>query len=182
MLIAAVIALSGTQNSGVATPTEPAGVEAAPEHCPYARLGVAFYRGRYIHHQLARGAKLPSWRKPFNCADAKYLAVVWAKRAYHARLRTERYLERKAWEHQYAWWLWLPAKFQRVGRCETGGTSGASSAGNWHWDSGTYVSAFGIIRAAFPTWNGHNTPREQYEVAASIQARYGWGAWGCGGA
>jgi hypothetical protein len=101
-------------------------------------------------------------------------------KAHAARLEYRRW--RKAWEHEYAWWLWLPEKFQRVGRCETGGTSGASAAGNWRWDSGTYVSAFGIIRAAFPTWNGRNTPREQYEVAASIQRRYGWGAWGCGGA
>lgn len=107
----------------------------------------------------------------------RYLAHVWQRKAHAARLAYHRYVE-----YHWHWWKWLPDKYVRVGHCETGGTPGATRAGNWHWDSGTYVSAFGIIRAAFPTWNGHNTPREQYEVARSIQARYGWGAWGCGGA
>lgn len=71
----------------------PAALTAAPDTCPYARLGVAFYRGRYIHHQVARGASIPTWRKPRNCADARFLATVWAKRAYRSRKQTESYRE-----------------------------------------------------------------------------------------
>jgi hypothetical protein len=72
----------------------PAALTVTPERCPYARLGVAFYRGRFLKHQLARGANLPRWRKPRNCADARYLAFVWSKRALASRRATERYLER----------------------------------------------------------------------------------------
>ncbi len=86
-------------------------------------------------------------------------------------------------EYEQRWELWLPAKFYRVARCETGV--------RWDWDSGTYVSAYGIIRPAYDNfaralglaaWNGRNTPRDQYRVADAIRARYGWRAWGCGGA
>ena len=49
---------------------------------------MAFYRGRYIHHQMERGASIPTWRKPRNCADARFLAQVWAKRAYRSRQQT----------------------------------------------------------------------------------------------
>lgn len=61
--------------------------------CPYARIGLIFYRGRFTHWQLQRGADLPLWRKPRNCADARYLAYVWAKRSLRSRRQTERWLE-----------------------------------------------------------------------------------------
>ena len=64
-----------------------------PESCPYARLGVVYYRSRYTHWQLARGASVPSWRQPRNCADARYLATVWAKRSFISRQQTARWLE-----------------------------------------------------------------------------------------
>lgn len=53
---------------------------------------MAFYRGRFVHHQLQRGASIPQWREPRNCADARYLADVWAKRAKiaHGRLIAHR--------------------------------------------------------------------------------------------
>lgn len=92
----------------------------------------------------------------------------------------------------------MPAKWVRVGRCETGGTAGATAAGNFAWDSGVYVSAFGIIRSGYAdfahavglrswdeTWIEKGrlpTPREQWRVADALQRRYGFGAWGCGGA
>lgn len=115
------------------------------------------------------------------CPRVRHLAVVARTRARHAH---RVYLR---WWREYAWWDWMPAKFYRVARCETGA--------RWDWDSrqfdaqghyvGGYVSAFGIYWPAYESirhWTGHNTPREQYNVAASIQSRYGWGAWGCGGA
>lgn len=44
-----------------------------------------------MHWQLERGAPVPHWRKPRNCADAKYLAHVWAVRALESRRQTEYY-------------------------------------------------------------------------------------------
>lgn len=55
------------------------------KECPYAHLGLAFYRGRYITWQLKRGAVFTTGRQPRNCADARYLAHVWAKRAHDVR-------------------------------------------------------------------------------------------------
>jgi len=72
----------------------PARPEAHPQDvrprsgCPYAHLGLSYYRGRFVHWTTQRGASIPTWRKPRNCADTKYLAVVWEKRAYVARRQT----------------------------------------------------------------------------------------------
>ena len=96
MIGLSLFALTG---SGATTNNQPA-ADSAPEvstkkkadSCPYARLGVAFYRGRFITHTLRRGASIPEWRKPRNCADARYLAHVWAKRAFQSRRKTERHL------------------------------------------------------------------------------------------
>ena len=78
---------------------------------------MAYYRGRYVSHQLARDAEIPDWRSPRNCADARWLSDLWAERSYRARLLTERFRknrvkrERQAlyekWkcihEHEGAW-------------------------------------------------------------------------------
>ena len=83
--------------------------------CPYARLGVAHYRGRYVHWQLQRGASLPTWRKPRTCADARYLANVWAKRAQASRTKTIKHFaaikarkaRQAALERQHPKWIAL---------------------------------------------------------------------------
>lgn len=81
-------ASSGAAQTKVTGKALSAKKKSAPESCPYARLGVSFYRGRFIFHQIQRKASLPTWRKPRNCADARYLANVWAKRAHVARVKT----------------------------------------------------------------------------------------------
>ena len=145
-----------------------------PESCGDAKRGLRFYRRQERRWRTKMGAAQPAKYRPSResrmtaCPRVRHLAAVARTRARHAH---RVYLR---WWREYAWQDWLPAKFYRVARCETGV--------DWTFDSGTYVSAFGIIRVAFPGWNGHNTPREQYEVADSIRARYGWSAWGCGGA
>lgn len=40
---------------------------------------------------MQRGAPVETGRRPRNCADAKYLAVVWAERAYRSRQLTLMY-------------------------------------------------------------------------------------------
>lgn len=149
--------------------------------CSQARRGLRWYvrvtEGWRVR-MGARGQALPPQvGAAASCSRVRQLAKAWRAKARNARLRYERW-----YEHEYAWWKWLPDKFARVGACETGY---GKRPGSWTWDSGTYVSAFGIYRPAYEAyhrWTGHNSPREQYEVAAAIQSRYGWGAWGCGGA
>lgn len=87
------VGLTGSISSGAAATSGPAAQKrstapAAPESCPYAQIAVSFYRGRFVHHQLQRGASVPKWRKPRNCADAQYLAYVWAKRAHKSKQQT----------------------------------------------------------------------------------------------
>lgn len=146
-------------------------VTPAPDHCPDAWLGLRFYRSRYNEHREGIGADTtwPVGRRPLNCPDARQLAKVWRVKAKVARVALGRYLREQ--HAQWNWQGWLPRLWYAIGMCET--------HLDWHFDSGTYVSAFGIIRSAFPGWNGNNSPREQYRVALDIANRYGLGAWGC---
>ena len=120
--IATAATSSSSGEAGVAAPSAvpSAAVKAKPrvsspgKKCPYARLGVAFYRNRFVMYQLERGAPVPTWRKPRNCADARYLANVWAKRALAAR---------KATEH------WRKHRFDHVIRRLDRGLAGSPMAG-----------------------------------------------------
>ena len=103
-------------------------------------------------------------------------ALYVAKAAAHHR-------RHDAYWRAYSWQDWLPAKWQRIARCETGI--------DWRWDSGTYVSAFGIYRSGYaadaravglPSWDapGHRTPRQQYLTALShYRLHGGFSGWGC---
>ncbi len=62
--------------------------------CPYAHLGLSFYRGRFVHWTIQQGASIPDWRRPRNCADARYLANVWEKRARTERRQAVAYREK----------------------------------------------------------------------------------------
>lgn len=47
----------------------------------------------FVKHQLRRGAPLLlTWRKPRNCADARYLANLWAERSRESRAKTAAFL------------------------------------------------------------------------------------------
>jgi hypothetical protein len=152
--------------------------------CRGSNRAIGFYR-QAVRETLGRigPVELPA-RRWWGCNSARRRAVEWRAKAHEARRQVAEYLDR-----MYDWASWLPDKYARVGACETGY---GQRPGNWEHDSGTYVSAFGIIRGAYddfsrrlgyPGWDeGGRTPRQQYEVAAAIQAAYGWGAWGCGGA
>lgn len=177
-----------TSPTPLGTPGLTAASAAAPA-CTDARKGLRYYRRQTAFLRSKMGQESPrlsSGASPAgSCPAIRNQAKRWRTKARNARLRYERW---HTWH--YAWWKWLPEKFARVGACETGY---GRRPGNWAWDSGTYVSAFGIYRPAYaqfahatgtPSWDapGHRTPREQFIVASAIQARFGWGAWGCGGA
>ena len=104
-------------------------------------------------------------------------------KARAARVRYERWHR-----YHYAWREWLPAVWQRLARCETGV--------RWDWDSGSYVSAFGIYRPGYAedahrigqfSWDETKrklhrlpTPREQFDAALlHYRAHGGFDGWGC---
>lgn len=113
----------------------------------------------------------------------RYLAHVLRRKAYATRASVERWLE-----YHFAWEHWLPANWRALATCET--------RLRWDWDSGSYVSAFGIYRAGYSD-DAHRigalgwdeslrvlgrlpTPREQYNAALSHYRANGDG-WGCPG-
>lgn len=143
---------------------------------------IAWLQERVRHHTYVcrKGEGKP---QAFSCK-----AKVWAAREL-AQARQEKH------DYDWAWEKWLPDKWARVGACETGY---GKRPGNWAWDSGVYVSAFGIIRVAYnhfahqlgflgwddvdpSTHQRHKaTPREEWRVADAIEKRYSFSAWGCG--
>jgi hypothetical protein len=91
---------------------------------------------------------------------------------------------KQKWQYRYQ--VWLPAKWYRIARCETGV--------NWHHSNSQYISAFGISRQAYdedaramnaPPWNDarHPTPWNQYRAALGhYKLHGGFAGWGCRGA
>lgn len=161
------------------------------KQCPSARKALIYYRLQRHKWLRLRGIESkPILTQPKTCAAVRHAVEVAKRNSKAARKAYEKW----NWIH-YAWWDWLPEKYARVGACETGY---GKPPGSWTWDSGTYVSAFGIYRAGYTqfahaigllSWDEtrsrlgrYPSPREQYLVAAEIQRRFSWSAWGCGGA
>lgn len=155
--------------------------------CESAHRAVAFYSSRVNYWLDQMGAATVKRFHPLSPRRCpRYLANVLQTKAYALRREYARWIE-----YHYHWWKWMPDKWQRIGRCETGY---GQRPGNFHWDSGTYVSFAGIIRDGYatfarrlglPTWDSHSgdpTPRQQLLVAMALEDEYGFGAWGCGGA
>jgi hypothetical protein len=59
----------------------------APEYCPSARRGVAFYRGRYLHHRARMGAGRPTTPAGLtaSCSRVRPAVSIWKARALVAR-------------------------------------------------------------------------------------------------
>jgi hypothetical protein len=84
---------------------------------------------------------------------------------------------------QWKWEVWLPDKWQRIARCETGL--------NFDHANGSYVSAFGIWRPIYNAdaramhskpWNDrvHPSPWHQYRAALGHYKMHGgYSGWGC---
>lgn len=161
-----------------------------------AQRAIRHYSARTHYWQARRHSVDRADRIPWpTCFHARRAAREWQARARTARETYERWHD-----HHYDWRSWLPEKHQRVARCETGYQGGTGPGGSrWDWDSGTYVSAFGIYLPAYNAdaaragnlgWHEtisklgrHPTPREQYEAVEAHRAQYGgWSGWGCRGA
>ena len=171
--------------SGVASSVELVGRAPCTAH-----KAVRFYSRRVNEWRAKMGAPDKRLDSPRSAGCPRYLARVLQRKAYALRKAYVRFLE-----YHYHWQSWLPDKWARIGACETGY---GRRPGSWTWDSGTYVSAFGIYRPGYAqfahaigqlSWDEtrarlgrYPTPREQYNVALEIARRFGYGAWGCGGA
>lgn len=156
-----------------------------PHNCNSAEKAIIYYRKAVWKYQDKLGEnRLSTYHPEYKrnaCAYKRFVAKNWQgiARAYH-----EKYAR---WEYHYAWWKWLPDKWQRIGACETGY---GKRPGQWTWNSGAYQGAFGF---ATSTWDAYKpagapseaylaTPRQQYQTALNVKADVGYGAWGCGGA
>ena len=160
-------------------------VKVSSQKCNSAKRAIVYYRKMVWKYQGELGENhLPTYypeRKRNACAYKRWVAKNWQgqARAYREEVLAYRY--------DYAWWLWLPDKWQRIGACETGY---GHRPGDWKWNSGTYQGAFGFY---YGTWDAYKpvgapseaylaTPRQQYQTALNVKAAHGYGAWGCGGA
>jgi hypothetical protein len=155
------------ESSGVVVDNQPAApLTATPERCPWARLGLAFFRGRFITHQLARGASIPSWRKPRNCKDARWLAFVWSKRSLESRRKTERHHEQmtlKDYEFAPGKRAW-PRAVREVQRVFPGTESWLLSCSAAEGGHGRWVGYSGV---SYSTWL-----RDSDTVGGPLQFRF----------
>jgi hypothetical protein len=197
--LALVIAFSAGSDSGAAdghaaasltSPRQAREVTAPPRaasvKCPSVRKAVRFYQRRYLAWYNKMGAGMSprgqlgvATPPAVHGASAKascprYLAHVWQRKAHAARLAYERW-----YRNQWNWRAWLPAKWYRIARCETGV--------RWDWNSGAYQGAFGFAVSSWDSFRPTGypseaylaTPRQQWQVALAIWRRYGFSGWGC---
>ena len=186
MLIAAVIAFSGSSQDSGAVQAKPAGK--ASEKCS-AHKAVKFYAGRIAYWRAKSGAGTgphPGATPRASCP--RYLAHILQRKARAAHRAYERWVE-----YHWHWSAWLPDKWQRIGACETGY---GRRPGNWRHSNSSYEGAFGFAKSSwdsfkyradpkagpYPADAWQATPRQQYEVALAIYRAYGFSGWGCRGA
>jgi hypothetical protein len=200
LFVLATLAWATTQPSAAESSTELMRVSDFPHGCKSAARAIRHYKRvtqdwQHQRNAITGSAKLARKVKWPNCARAVKAAQEWVARAVAAR--------RAYWTlfaYEYDWRAWMPTKHQRVAACETGHQGGTGPEGaSWTWDSGRYVSAFGIYRSGYDAdahrvgnlgWDEtlarlhrYATPREQMQAADSHRAANGgWGGWGCRGA
>jgi len=147
----------------------------ASEQCPAVRRALKFYMGRANDWREKMGAGTrPHLGVTPHASCPRYLLGLWVRKAHAARKAFIRWFE-----YEWHWQSWLPAKWYRIARCETGV--------RWDWNSGSYQGAFGFAvsswdafrRPGHPTEAYLATPRQQYEVALAIWRRFGFSGWGC---
>lgn len=154
--------------------------------CDDAWKAVRWYRARYNEHRERLGySPAPPIEQAASCHRLRERVSYWIEAAKANREAVKRWVA-----YHYHWWVWLPAKWQRVGACETGY---GKRPGRWDWNSGTYQGAFGFFYDSWDRFVGRAdpkagpypseaylaTPRQQYEVALAIWRAYGFSGWGC---
>lgn len=154
-------------------------VKVQPKQKCTAHKAVKFYAGRIAYWQNKMRGQKTGLTRLQQTGCPRYLAHVLKVKAQITRNKYTQWL----WYH-YAWWDWLPDKWQRIGACETGY---GKRPGQWTWNSGAYQGAFGFAVSSWDAFKPRGapseaylaTPRQQYQAALNIAARYGLSGWGC---
>jgi len=183
---ALVIAIAGSGSAGTAAKPDERAAESSRtalvagsrvpvgRACSSARRAVRYYQDRVRYWAQKKGTRPATHLSPSGRSCPRYLARVLRDKA---AARRRAYL--RWYRYHWRWDLWLPSKWYRIARCETGV--------RWDWNSGAYQGAFGF---AVSSWDAFRlpgypseaylaTPRQQYEVALAIWRRYGYSGWGC---
>ena len=194
MTCALVIGLLATPASGAASTTVLPTVAASGHTlmaCPTARQGLRFYTSRlnFWRGKMLATTERHEWTKvgsnpaSHRSTCPRYLAKLMRSKAHAARVAYAN------WRfYHYRWDHWLPAKWYRIARCETGV--------NWRHSNSGYAGAFGFALSSWTAFRGRAdpkagpypaeawqaTPRQQYEVALAIYRAFGFSGWGCRGA
>ncbi len=158
-------------------------------NCAVPYRAVVFYRKKTAQHRSTLNVSgIPPLEQNPSCKRLKERARYWRTTA----AVTGRVVKRRH-EYHHNWQSWLPAKWQRIGACETGY---GRIPGNWRHSNSAYEGAFGFAKSSWDGFKGQAsskagpypadawqaTPRQQYEVALAIYRRYGLSGWGCRGA
>jgi hypothetical protein len=177
----------------VSAPEFPHGCKSAAKAIRYYKLVTHGWQRQ--RNEITGSTELAGKVRWPNCRRAVSATEEWVARAAAARLAYW-----TLYAYHYDWRAWMDAKHQRVAACETGHQGGTGPEGaSWTWDSGRYVSAFGIYRDGYNAdahrignlgWDEtlsrlhrYATPREQMQAADSHRtANGGWSGWGCRGA
>lgn len=200
ILIASAAVWAGSQQDGRAASASPVSgpqsrqlVTVRNPGCKSAQRAIRYYKLRT--HQSQRERNRLTWQHGLaerikwpTCDRARSAAEQWHDRAEGARESLAEWVA-----YHYDWSSWLPAKWQRIGACETGY---GQTPGNWRHSNSRYEGAFGFAKSSWDSFKGRAdrragpypedawqaTPRQQYEVALAIWREYGLSGWGCRGA
>ena len=149
--------------------------------CRSAREAIVYYRTKTWEWQDKQGARHAGpgpKARGHSCGFVRKAVEVWQARAVAARRAFNRWIE-----YHWDWQSWLPGAWYQIGSCETG----YGGDPNWRHNSGTFQGAFGFHRGVwdeyrpfgYPTDAHFATPRQQYDVALILYAKYGFSPWGC---
>jgi len=151
--------------------------KAAPAACADHRRGLAFYRARYHVHLAERGARTPysSMRKARNCADARFLAILWRGRASVQRHKTEAFFRRLNEPTAAICYVFMEHCSQalRVSWCESRHSTRAQN--------GQYLGLFQMGSWERATFGHSHTALGQARAAHTYFALtgYDWSPWAC---
>ena len=148
--------------------------------CPDHKRGLAFYRQQHRGWLRKRGAtSTPSGRSPRSCPDARYLAVIWRKRASLARYEYGRWYQQQIELRQNPTWAICHvfgeycSQALRVASCESGRNTWAQN--------GQYLGMFQMGDYARSTYGHSSTPLGQAKAAYRyfMAAGADWSPWSC---
>ena len=142
-----------------------------------AEMQVALWKCQDQRAVPRTAVSVAPWALPKSNAYRKWTLQLWQQR------KKACLIELQEQKRQWNWQEWLPTVWRAIAICETP----RGGAMNWQHNSGTYQGAFGFYHGSwddyklpgYPDEAYDATPWQQYQVALTIHARYGFSGWGC---